>query len=90
MTCAGHERKEAERMDDFAKMQNIYYSIVGIIALIVLTVINFKTLLPRSDRNTAGRSYRYFLYGVLAYVTTDVLWGVTARSAYGGCCLPIR
>ena len=79
MTRAGHEGKEAERMDDFAKMQNIYYSIVGIIALIVLTVINFKTLLPKSDRNTAGRSYRYFLYSVLAYVTTDVLWGVTAE-----------
>ena len=58
-------------------MNGVTYSIIGILASILLLIINqdiFLTLdgqiLTRTQRN-----YRWFLMGVLIYLMTDLLWG---------------
>ena len=56
----------------------MYYSSVGLLAALVLIIINQDVLLQRKDRqsNRTMRLYRNFLYSVLAYYITDILWGI--------------
>ena len=56
----------------------MYYSSVGLLAALVLVIINQDVLLQRKDRqsNRTMRLYRNFLYSVLAYYLTDILWGI--------------
>ncbi|MBR3325914.1 MAG: response regulator [Atopobiaceae bacterium] len=54
------------------------YSIIGILASIVLVIIN-KDVLWSDDRErltSTQQSYRNFIIGVLGYYITDIIWGV--------------
>ena len=56
----------------------MYYSAIAILAFVVLLIVNHDILLDRTGafRTPAWRVYRRFLYAVLVYYTTDILWGV--------------
>ena len=54
------------------------YSIIGILAAIILLIIN-RDVLWSPDRRTsskAEKNYRCFLWGIMAYLITDMLWGI--------------
>ena len=54
------------------------YSIIGILAAIILVIIN-RDVLWKADGEaltSTQKSYRYFLYGVMVYYITDLLWGI--------------
>ncbi len=54
----------------------MYYSSIGLISLIVVVIINFNALKKlKDDSNEAKRRYRHFLYGVIIYLISDILWG---------------
>ena len=57
------------------------YESVGLLAAAILLIINHDVLFGRgNDRFFAvGPIYRRFLISILAYYTTDVLWGVLDR-----------
>ena len=56
----------------------MYYSSFGILAIIIHFIINYDVL--REPKNAAGfigtKSYMRFLYSLLIYYGTDVLWGI--------------
>ena len=56
----------------------MYYSAIGILALLVLVIENQDILLHRGgDNSTASRKvYRMFLYSVIVYYVTDIIWGM--------------
>ena len=54
------------------------YSIIGILAMILLLIGN-RDVLRKQDESGYSRTrqyYRRFLFGVLAYYITDMLWGI--------------
>ena len=54
------------------------YSIIGILASIILLIIN-QDVFWNSDGHTLTktmRTYRLFLIGVMVYLVTDLLWGI--------------
>lgn len=54
------------------------YSIIGILAAIILVIIN-RDVLWKADGEaltSTQKSYRNFLYGIMAYYITDLLWGI--------------
>jgi len=62
------------------------YSAVGMLAIAVLLIVNHDILLNRSGhfREPAWKVYRRFLFAVLAYFITDVLWGVLESRKLAG------
>lgn len=58
-------------------MESLYYSVIGIIAIIVHFIINysmfFKTL---NDDNPTSKNFHLYLISVLLYFITDILWGL--------------
>ena len=54
------------------------YSIIGILAAILLLITNRDIFWSRDGAELTGtqRNYRFFLMGVLAYYITDLLWGI--------------
>ena len=59
-------------------VNDVTYSIIGILASILLVIIN-QDIIINQDRQTltkTQRYYRWFLLGMLAYLITDLLWGV--------------
>ena len=54
------------------------YSIIGILAAIILLIINRDVLRPHGGQAASAtvRLYRQFLLGVLCYYITDALWGI--------------
>ena len=54
------------------------YSIIGILAAIVLVITNRDVLrlTGRPESVQILRKYRSFLFSVLAYYITDALWGI--------------
>ena len=56
----------------------MYYSAIGTLAIIVLLIVNHDILLDLGNafRAKAWKVYRLFLYAVLVYYITDVLWGI--------------
>lgn len=56
----------------------MYYSAIGLLAILILFIENHDILLNRNValEIAAGSVYRKFLVAVLAYYTTDTLWGV--------------
>lgn len=55
----------------------MYYSIIGILAIVIHMIIN-RDMLWHNDSHTdvpARREYRDYLFGMLAFCFTDVLWG---------------
>lgn len=54
----------------------MYYSAIGFLAIIILFIVNWDILFgPRAYEKRAWNSYGKFLYAILAYYVTDVLWG---------------
>jgi undecaprenyl pyrophosphate phosphatase UppP len=56
----------------------MYYSAIGILAVLILLIENTDILLKRNNsfNQPAWRVYRRFLFSVLVYYITDILWGV--------------
>ena len=56
----------------------MYYSAIGLLAIMILLIENHDILLVRSAafKTSAWRAYRRFLFTVLIYYITDVLWGI--------------
>jgi len=56
----------------------MYYASIGMLSLTVLVIINFEVLSRnyRDKHKVAKRRYRQFLYGVIIYLASDVLWGI--------------
>ena len=54
------------------------YSIIGILATLVLLINNRDVLWGKDDYSKAStyRAYCHLLYGILAYLVTDMLWGI--------------
>lgn len=53
------------------------YSIIGILAAMILLIINGDVLWSRGRELTGTqRCYRRFLLGILSYYMTDALWGL--------------
>ena len=55
----------------------MYYSAIGVLAFIVLVIVNHDILLNRGNafQAPAWKLYRKFLFAVLVYYITDILWG---------------
>ena len=56
----------------------MYYASIGMLSLAVLIIINFEILFfNQREKNRMTKSrYRHFLYGVIIYLISDVLWGI--------------
>ena len=56
----------------------MYYSAIGLLAIIVLLIVNHDILLNRGNafQAKAWKVYRRFLFAVLVYYITDILWGI--------------
>ena len=54
------------------------YSIIGILAIVILIIINRDVLYVQngSALTQIQRNYRYFLIGISGYYITDLLWGI--------------
>jgi len=54
------------------------YSIIGILATVVLLINNRDVLWSKDEysRVPTYRAYCHLLYGILAYLITDMLWGI--------------
>ncbi len=54
------------------------YSIIGILAAIILLIINRDVIWNSGETETSqvNRNYRYFLMGIMSYYVTDLLWGI--------------
>ena len=54
------------------------YSIIGILAIVILIIINRDVLFVQngSALTQIQRNYRYFLIGISGYYITDLLWGI--------------
>ncbi len=58
------------------------YSSTGILALLILIIINFEVLKRDPDKGAlpVRKTYRRFLYASMAYFITDILWGFLYQS----------
>ena len=56
----------------------MYYSIIVLLAIMILFIENNDILLKRGDSSNSPplKMYRRFLLAVLVYYTSDILWGV--------------
>lgn len=54
------------------------YSSFGILAILIHVIINYDVLIKNDYRDVmpSSSSYRQFLFGILVYYVSDVLWGV--------------
>ena len=52
------------------------YSIIGILASVILLITNQDLLRKGRILTRAQHAYRSFLVGVMAYYITDLLWGI--------------
>jgi len=60
-------------------MYNGYYSVVGIIALLIYAIINIDVF-RNCDESPVGKAYRRFLKGVFLYFFVDSAWGILATT----------
>ncbi len=56
----------------------MYYSAIGVLAVLILLIVNQDILRnPKTSYDKpAWKVYRRFLFAVLAYYITDILWGI--------------
>lgn len=60
----------------------MYYASIGMLSLIVHVIINFEALkkpqnvLQNTSQMFTRQRYRMFLFGVMLYYVTDILWGI--------------
>ena len=59
-------------------MQGYSYSVFSCVAIAIHLIINFNSLLGRSEVSTRATRYRGFLLGTLAYYLSDAAWGIFA------------
>ena len=52
------------------------YSIIGILAAVILIINNRDVFLKSGELTDIQKKYRLFLMGVMAYYITDLLWGL--------------
>lgn len=59
-------------------MTGMYYSTIGLLAVLIFLIENQDILFNRSAAliHPVWKCYRRFLYAVLLYFVTDILWGV--------------
>lgn len=50
------------------------YSVIGILALMILSTINYRLLFQR-DKTEEKKAYRRFVQAIIFYTLTDVAWG---------------
>lgn len=55
----------------------VYYSSIGVIALIVMIIINIEALrkVENTSSNDARLKYRQYLISLIVFFTADVMWG---------------
>ena len=56
----------------------MYYTLIGVLALLILIITNHDVLFhwSQADATPVQKIYRRFLFGIIAYYVTDMLWGV--------------
>ena len=56
----------------------MYYSVIGLLAILILIIVNWDILhgFKVSYDKPAWNVYRRFLFVVMAYYITDILWGI--------------
>ena len=56
----------------------MYYSAIGLLAAMVLWIVNYDILSNRGNafEEEAWKVYRRFLFAVLLYYLTDIFWGI--------------
>ena len=55
----------------------MYYSAIGVLAILILFIVNWDILHDsRIYDKPAWNVYRRFLFAVLVYYVTDILWGI--------------
>lgn len=56
----------------------MYYASIGIIAIIILVIVNFEALrkVQSSKENELRIKYRQFLISLIAYFLSDAMWGL--------------
>ncbi len=55
----------------------MYYSLIGILALLTLVITNHDVILKAKTSVTlTQKSYRFFLLSVITYYVTDIMWGI--------------
>ena len=61
-------------------MQDYLYSAIGLIAIAVQLIINYKVMFIPQSNNTrkADKMYRFLTVAIFAYYITDALWGILA------------
>ena len=61
----------------------MYYSTIGLLAALVLLIVNRDIMwIRKAFDKPAWNIYRKFLFAVLAYYITDILWGVLEYKKY--------
>ena len=53
----------------------MYYSLIGILALIILVITNHDILFKRKGTRVI-RTYRAFLLAIATYYLADIIWGL--------------
>ena len=55
-----------------------WYSLTCLLAAVILIIVNYDILFRRGDSQKFPEVgiYRKFLYGIMSYYITDILWGV--------------
>lgn len=60
-------------------MENLFYSVIGIQAIIIHLILNHHIFVKVKSRDNYVEKYlRIYLFTVLFYYITDVLWGITS------------
>ena len=56
----------------------MYYSSIGVIALLVLLIIHYDILRSsdKTERPQSWRSYRIFIFSIMIFYIADILWGL--------------
>ena len=67
-------------------MTEMHYSAIGLLAVLILLIMNYDVLLGRGEalETPAWGAYRRFLISVLAYYVTDILWGLLESRKLAG------
>ena len=72
------ERGIIEAVQATGGQQRMYYSTIGLLAALILLIINRDILFKHGEtfNKHAWTVYRRFLLAVMAYYITDILWGI--------------
>ena len=62
----------------------MFYSVFGILSLTMFLLINFRKLIRvrNKDEIEAEKWYSYFLFAVIFYLITDIVWGLAYELQY--------